>query len=88
VPVTAGLLVLVGTLVALLLGFEEATVGSVAAAPGVPAAPGTTAVPESGVALPPPPPPHPANKADSSNAMNQPHVDAESRLQLLIFVSI
>ena len=73
VPVTTLLLllVLVGTFVPPLLGNAEPTVGSVAAAPGVPAAPGPTAAPAPAPPLPPPPP-HPATKAASSTAMIHP----------------
>src|SRR5450830_964567 len=80
-------LVLVGTLVALLLGFEEATVGLVAEAPGVPTVPGITVALTLASPLPPPPPPHPISEADSSIAINQPQVVAEQFLNSLIFVS-
>jgi hypothetical protein len=68
VPVTTLLLVfvLVGTVVALLLGLDEITVGSVAAPTSVPGAtvtPGATAA----KALPIPPP---ASNAANSNAIN------------------
>src|SRR5450830_535847 len=86
-------LVLVGTLVASLLGFEEATVGSVAEAHGVPTVPGITVALTLASPLPPPPPPHPISKADSSIAINQPQVVAELFiaelcLNSLILVSI
>ena len=86
---------LVGTFEALLLGFEEPTVGLVAEAPGVPATPGTAVAPGAAgntptLPFPPPPPllPHPASEADSSNAMIQPQVVAVPRLQLLISASM
>ena len=81
-PVTTLLrLVLVGTFVALLLGLEEITVGSVAEAPGVPAAPGTAVAPGAYRAyacayafrlhhF------HSASKVDSSNAITQPQIVA------------
>jgi hypothetical protein len=86
-------LVLVGTLVALLLGFEEATVGSVAEAPGVPTAPGITVALAPEPVPSPPPPPHPLSKADSSIAINQPQfvvglLIVELCLKSLIFISI
>src|SRR5450830_1340841 len=80
-------LVLVGTLVALLLGFEEPTVGLVAEAPGVPTAPGITVALALALVLPSPPPPHPISKADNSIVINQPQVVVELCLNSLIFVS-
>jgi hypothetical protein len=57
---------LVGTFVALLLGLDETTVGSVAAATRVP---GATVTPGATVAKTLPIPPH-VTKATNSNAMN------------------